>query len=140
MVAAVAAAELLSEFFQPFATGPMAQADISTWSGLSAAGAPGATIAGGGNYTSLPIACPGWKNIAVGCRLSQTGTITIQRYLDKAGQVPVGAPITASLVANTSNWATVNDGLPFQSFTFIIANTSGSLGNLDRFAAVVQAN
>lgn len=131
--------ELLSEFFQPFATGPAAQVDLSTWAGLSAAGVPGATIAGGANFTSSPIQVPGYRNLAVGARLSQTGTITIQRYLDKAGQVPVGALISVSLVANTSNWATVNDGLPFQSFVFVIANTSGSLGNLDRFAALVQA-
>lgn len=139
MVALLATPELLSEFFQPFSTGPVAQADLSAWPGLSATGVPGATIGAGGNFTSIPIICPGWRSIAVGARLSQVGTITIQRYLDRLGVVPVGALVSASLVANTSNWATVNDGLAFQSFIFAINNTSGSLGNLDRFAALVAA-
>jgi hypothetical protein len=130
---------LLAQFYEPFASGPSAQVDLSAWTGLSASGVPPATIAGGGNFTSIPIICAGWKTIAVGARLSQIGTITIQRYLDRAGLVPIGAPVSAALVANTSQWATVSDNLPFQSFVFAINNTSGSTGNLDRFSALVQA-
>lgn len=131
--------ELLAEFFQPFSTGPAAQVDLSTWTGLSAGGVPGATIGAGGNFTSLPIQVPGFRNIGIGAKLTQSGTITIQRYLDKAGLVPVGALISVVLAANVSNWATVNDGLPFQSFVFVINNTSGSTGTLSNFAVLLQA-
>jgi hypothetical protein len=140
MAAAIAADELLARYWEPGALGPSAQADLSGWAGLSAGGPPGATIPNGGNYTSGVIACPGFKALAVGVKLSQTGSITIQRYIDKAGTVPIGAAITAALVANTSNWATVNDGLPFQSFTFVIANTSGSVGNVSNFGCLVQSS
>lgn len=134
-----AAAELLTQYWEPAATGPVVQADLSAWSGLSGSGPPAATIGAGSNYTSGAIVAPGFKSIAVGVTLNQTGTITIQRYIDRAGLVPVGAPITAALVATVANWATVNDGLPFQSFKFIIANTSGSLGNVSNFGCLVNA-
>lgn len=135
----IAASELATQYWEPGGVGPATQADLSTWSGLSAAGPPGATIGAGGNYTSLPIQVAGFKNIAVGVKLSQTGTITIQRFMDRAGLVPIGALISSPLVANTSNWATVNDGIPFQSFVFVISNTSGSVGNVSLFSALVQS-
>lgn len=135
----IAASELLSQYWEPGGVGPATQADLSAWAGLSAAGPPGATIGAGGNYTSGVIVCPGFKSLAVGVTLSQAGTITIQRYIDKAGLVPIGALVSTTLVAATANWATVNDGLPFQSFKFVISNTSGSVGNVTNFGALAQS-
>lgn len=135
----IAASELSTQYWEPGGVGPATQADLSAWAGLSAAGPPGATIGAGGNFTSLPIQVSGFKSIAVGVKLSQAGTITIQRFMDRAGTVPIGALISSTLVANTSNWATVNDGIPFQSFVFVISNTSGSVGNVSLFSALVQS-
>lgn len=97
------------------------------------------TIAGGGSYQSGIIYSDGYKSISVGAKLSQVGSITIQRYLDAAGTIPVGAPITAALAANTANWATVNDGVAFLSFQVTIANTSGSIGNLSNTGILLAA-
>lgn len=94
---------------------------------------PPASIAGGGNWQSglMPA---GFGGLVVGATLSQTGTITIQRYADLAGNVPVGAAITQAMTANTAAWAGVNDGLPFISWSVEISNTSGSAGNLTNVA------
>lgn len=133
--------ELQAQYWEPVARGPVAQADLSTWAGLGPGGAP-VSIGAGLHYTSLVIASGGFVSIGVGIKLSQAGTLTIQRFLDKLGTVPVGAPITANggtLVANVSNWATVNDGLPFASFTFDILNSGGSTAAVSNFACLLSA-
>jgi hypothetical protein len=131
--------ELAAQYWEPVAQGPVAQADLSTWAGLSAAGPPAATLGAAGTYQSGVIPAPGWKGIAIGVKSSQTGAITIQRFMDKAGLVPVGAPITASLVANTANWVNVDDGVPYQSFSFSITNTGGATANLSNFCCLLNA-
>lgn len=136
----VTPSELASQYWEPQSIGPVAQVDLSTWSGLSPTGVPGATIGAGSNYTSGVIQANGFKSIAVGAKSTQVGAITIQRFMDAAGLVPIGALVSASLVASTSQWATVNDGLPFRSFQFSITNTSGSSATLSNFAAILSAN
>lgn len=92
-----------------------------------------ATIAGGGNWNSglLPA---GPRNMVAACKLSQAGTITIQRYADLAGLVPIGALASTTLVANTANSVNIVDGVPCLSFVVVISNTSGSTGNLSGVA------
>lgn len=96
-----------------------------------------ATIGAGLTYDSGVIICVGFKTIAAGTKLDQTGTITIQRYLDAAGAIPVGALISSALVANTANWVTSIDNTPFQSFRVVITNTSVSLGTLAANATMI---
>ena len=128
--------ELGTQYWEPVGTGPVAQADISAWTGLPP---PGATIAASSTYTSNVIVADGFKAIGIGVTSSQAGTITIQRYLDRAGNVPVGAPITAALTAATAQWCTSNDGVPFQSFKFSISNSGTSAANVSNFACVLNA-
>lgn len=89
-----------------------------------------ATIAGGGHWNSGVIPADGAGAIAVSADLDQAGTLTIQRYIDAGGTVPIGAAITQAMSASVVATAAVNDGLPFASFTVVVANTSGVLGNL----------
>lgn len=88
------------------------------------------TIAGGGNWASGIIPGAGYNKLATTAQLSQAGTLTIQRYVNAAGTIPIGAAIVQALSANTLGYAAVNDGLPFASWQVTIANTSGSVGNL----------
>lgn len=113
---------------QAFAPSAMAVAPIMVCYPILPVVAP-ATIAGGAAWTNL-IICNGWKSISVGAKLSVTGSITIQRWLDAAGTIPVGALITVALTAGISNWATVNDGVTFASVSVVVNNTTGGPGNL----------
>jgi hypothetical protein len=128
--------ELNSQYWEPVGTGPVAQADISGWTGLPP---PGATIAASGNYTSNLIISDGFKAIAVGVLSTQNGAINIQRYLDKAGLVPQGAAITVAITGGTAQVCNSNDGLPFQSFKITITNTSASVANVSNFACLLNA-
>lgn len=91
---------------------------------------PPATIAGGGNWNSGVIVAPNVGSWAAAATLSQAGTITLQRYIDNAGTIAIGAAVTATLTANTANYVSVEDNLPSGSYAVVIANTSGSTGNL----------
>ena len=94
------------------------QATLSATYGLSGAG-----------VVSAPILSGGYRTLAVGAQSTVAGTITVQRYLDAAGTIPQGPPITAALTANTPGVANVTDGSPFQSFTVEVTGT-GTLSNV----------
>jgi hypothetical protein len=128
--------ELGSQYWEPVATGPVAQCDVSAWPGTPV---PPATIAAGGNFTSNVIVSDGFKAIAVGVLSSQAGAISIQRYLDRAGLVQQGAPISAVISAGVAQVCNSNDGLPFQSFKFVITNTGSAVANLSNFACLLNA-
>lgn len=102
--------------------------------------APPATIAGGSNWNSGPILSIGRGGIAAGATLSQTGTLTLQRYIDKAATIAIGSAVTAAMTANTPATVDVVDGLPCGSFTIVVANTSGSTGNLTGVAILMTAS
>ena len=95
---------------------------------------PPATIAGGGSYQSGIIVSNGFRGIAAAATLTQAGTISIQRYIDVAGTILIGAASTQALSANTAGWVAVNDGLPCASFQVTVTNSSGSTGTLSNFA------
>jgi hypothetical protein len=128
--------ELGSQYWEPVATGPVAQCDISAWPGTPV---PPAQIAAQSSFTSNVIVSDGFKAIAVGVLSTKAGSISIQRYLDRAGLVPQGAPITAAITAATAQVCNSNDGLPFQSFKFTIANTESAVANLTNFACLLNA-
>lgn len=137
--------EATGQYWEPVSNGPVAQvAFISDPNSDKALFGPTlpttGQIAAGNNWLSIPVIADGFKAIAVGAKSTQVGAINIQRYLDRAGQVPVGAVITAALVANTAQWATVNDGIPFQSFTVQITNTSGSPATVTNFEVLLNAS
>jgi hypothetical protein len=136
----IVSTELESQYWEPVGNGPAALADLSAWAGLSASGPPAATIAASSSYQSGVIPSNGFKAIGIGVTSSQAGTITIQRYLDAAGLVPVGAAITASITATTAQWATVNDGTPFRSFKFSVSNSGTSAANITNFGCLLSAS
>lgn len=93
-------------------------------------GIPG-TLGAGANWNSgvLPAPIKGGSILAA-CKLTQAGTITIQRYADAAATIPIGTLASSTLVASTANSVNINDGLPCFYFVVIITNTSGSTGTL----------
>lgn len=79
-----------------------------------------------GNIKSAIVPTYGWQKGGVGLKSTQAGEISVQRYLDQAGNVPVGAAVTAALTANQAAAATWSDGLPFGSLQVTVTNTSAS--------------
>jgi hypothetical protein len=80
-----------------------------------------------GNYTSPVIVADGLYNIVVGVKSNRAGAINVQRYIDEAGQVPIGAADTAPLTADTLAVLSISDGKAIGSYTVQITNTDGSL-------------
>ena len=83
-------------------------------------------IAASGNVKSNVIRTLGWQKGGIGLVSTQAGQISIQRYLDQAGTILVGAAITQALTANTAASATWSDGLPCGSVQITVTNSSGS--------------
>lgn len=133
--------EALGQYWEPVANGPVAQVElVSSDPTLLGATLPTTgTIAAASNWLSSVVVSDGFKSISVGAKSTQTGAINIQRYIDRAGTIPVGAVITASLVANTAQWVTSNDGVAFQSFTVQITNTGASAATITNFGVLMNA-
>src|SRR5580658_8108760 len=93
-----------------------------------------ATIAGGGSYVTGIMNAAGLKALAAACTLSQAGSIAIQRYIDPAGTIAIGAAISQVITANVAATVAVNDGLPAAAWQVTISNSSGSTGNLSAVA------
>ena len=137
----VVGTEVLGQYYEPCATGPVAQIElVSTDPTLFGATLPTAgTIAASGNWLSSPIYADGFKSISVGVKSTQAGAINIQRYVDRAGTIPVGAVATAALVANTAGYLSVVDDVAYQSFTVQITNTGGSAATVTNFGVLMAA-
>lgn len=132
--------EALGQYWEPVANGPVAQVDlVADAPGLLGTLPTTGTIAASGNWTSSVIVSDGFKAIGMGAKSTQAGALNIQRYLDRAGQVPIGAVVTAALVAGTAQWVSVNDGVPFQSFTLQITNTGAGAATITNFDAILSA-
>lgn len=96
-------------------------------------------IAASGNVKSAVIPTYGWQKGGIGVTSSQAGQLSVQRYLDAAGTIPVGAPITASLTAGMAAAVTWSDGLPFGSIQAEVTNTGGSPANLTNVTVLLQS-
>jgi hypothetical protein len=101
------------------------------------------SIAISGTYTTGVVVSNGYQIIAVGVTSSQAGTVTIQRFLDRAGTVPVTTTLSTPVVAATPLVVVVNafnDHLPFASFIITVTNSSGStVANITNFAVLLQS-
>jgi hypothetical protein len=100
---------------------------------------PPATIAGGGNWNSGPIGASGFSRMAVNAKLTQAGTLSVQRYMDVLGLIPIGAAVTQALSANTNGYVVINDGIPYATFAITVTNSSGSTGTLSNVAVLEQS-
>lgn len=97
---------------------------------LTGTGAP--TFTAG---VSQVIPTGGYPRIAVTITSSASGTLSVQRYIDAAGTIPQGAPVTAALTAATSATLNIADMAPCQSMT--ISVPSGA--TLSNAAALFQS-
>jgi hypothetical protein len=98
-----------------------------------------ATIAASGTYTTPVLQTYGMPHIAVSASLTQTGTISVQPYLDVAGTIANGSPITKAMTAST---LTILDNVGTtitQSITVSIINTIATIATLSSFAVVIQS-
>lgn len=86
-------------------------------------------VADGATWQSdlLPVGFAG----AIAAILSDhAGSLTLQRYADLAGLLPVGALISQAVVANTPASAGAVDGRPFLSFNVSFINGAGAVANI----------
>jgi hypothetical protein len=99
------------------------------------------TVPASGSLPGNVIVSNGWKLFSVGLKSSQAGNLSIQRFLDLAGTVPQGAPVTAALTAATAAYATVGtDDLPFASVQVTVTNSGGSAATLSSVQGLFQAS
>ena len=96
------------------------------------------TIAASGSTVSNLLFADGYKALAVGATSTQNGQISVQRYLDDAGQVAQGAPVTSPLTANTPGVVNITDGQPFSAYKVTITNSSGSTAATLSNVAILQ--
>jgi len=129
--------EASTQYWEPVATGPVAQCDLSA--NAEEVGAIPSSIAASGAFTSQLIPANGFRAIAAAVTSTQNGAISIQRYIDKAGLVAQGTVVPVAITAGTPAVVNSNDGLPFQSFTVKITNTGGSAATITNFALLLNA-
>lgn len=98
------------------------------------------SIAPNSAVNSNLIAVDGYTKVAVGLTSSQSGLLSIQRYLDPNGAVAVGAPVTLAIVAGQPVALTVNDGQMFSSFEVVLTNSSGITALIGDLAVAVGAD
>lgn len=94
-----------------------------------------ATIAATSSFVSTVFGVPG-PGLSAGVKMDEAGNITLQRYLDAAGLLPIGSAVTAAVTANTAATINVNDGVPYAYAQLTIQNTAGSTATVAAAAVV----
>ena len=118
-----------------FSVGPANQTQIpAAVHNLPSSIAPNASV------TSNLIAVQGYTKVAAAATSSQNGVLSIQRFLDNKGAVPLGPPTTVVLAAGMPAALTVNDGQIFGSFVVIITNGVNATALLVDVAVAVAAD
>lgn len=129
------ASEENAGYFTPQAVGP-----VLLTAPVFATMPTDAPIAAGGSWTSGLLPGDGFKMISVGCKSTQPGQISIQRYIDnQLGQTPQGPALTVALTANNPITLNVTDGLPYGCFTIAISNSGAAAATISNFAALLAA-
>lgn len=72
----------------------------------------------------------GFGATVVALHSSQVVTITVQRYLDAAGLIPVEAAASVATTANTAAYVVSNAAAPAYYVGFTISNASGSTATI----------
>jgi hypothetical protein len=101
------------------------------WSQGQSHGLPAAIPAGSpGTITSNVINTNGLNRGAVGLVSNQNGNLTVTRYADGAGQIPLAAgipnPVTVAIVASTPIAVSWSDGTPTGSIAITVTNSNSS--------------
>lgn len=116
--------------------GPVFQSPLSATELANLAG----PIPGNGSVSTGIIDCAGYKGIAFGCQTSQTGQITIKRFLDAGGLLQVGASTTAALAGGgAAAVAQVNDGAVWKYAQITISNTNASASTVSNPTGLLQS-
>lgn len=97
------------------------------------------TIAAAGQWQSAILPADGFRALAFGATSSQAGAMSVQRFIDTAGQVPQGTATTQTLAAGVAGSVSIVDGLPFASFQITITNTGASTATVTNFAVLMNA-
>lgn len=82
----------------------------------------------------------GYKIFSFALTSDQTGSISIQKYIDTEGTIEQGSPITGSLIANTPIVISNSTNLPFQTIKITVSNSSVSLATLSNVAILFQSS
>lgn len=98
------------------------------------------TISASGSVISDIILNGGYKSFSFAAKGTQTGSISIQRYLDQEATIPMGAALTGSMTANTDTVVTNVDGKPFQSMIITVSNSGVVASTLTNTLLLLQAN
>jgi hypothetical protein len=97
-------------------------------------------IPANGNVQSPLLPSNGFLAFALGLTSSEGGEISIQRYIDQAGEVAQGAAITGSVTGGTAVVVNVtNDGKPFSSMQITVTNTTGAAATITNVAGLWQS-
>lgn len=97
------------------------------------------TIAASGTFTTGAIVTNGMPHMGATAKMTQDGTLIVQRYFDSAASISVGSAITQALSANTqSPIVEVNDGKIFQSLKASLVN-GGSVAATPSNITIVMA-
>jgi len=130
--------ERSTQYWEPVASGPVAQADYSTAVYASPQGTVPTSTPW---YTSSIINADGFKFITVAVTSTQAGAINVQLYVDAAGTIKQGAAATVPVIAATPVVLNVNGTTtPFQSFTVQITNTGGSPATITGYALLLTSS
>ncbi len=97
------------------------------------------SVPSAGSVQSAILGSYGWQKGSVGVKSTQAGTLSVQRFLDAAGAIPIGAPISAVLIGGTANSVSWTDGIPYASFKITVSNSGGSAATLSNVAVLLQA-
>jgi hypothetical protein len=81
--------------------------------------------------SSLVINTQGLSKGSVGIVSDHLGTLSVQRYVDAGGVLPVGAAITDNTSPYAVSWV---DGIPCGSIVVSFINTAGAVANLSSIA------
>jgi len=131
--------ELGTQYYEPVAQGPVAQADYSTIPVAS----PQGTIPAGGDFTSAVINGDGYKFVTVAATSSQTlNVLSVQLYVDSAGTIPQGAATTTTMTNAAQSYIVNANGstTPFRSFKINIHNPAGSPATITGYALILNAS
>ena len=97
-----------------------------------------ATIAAGGSWLSGYIAYNDLNAVSASAKSTQAGALTLQRYLDSAGNIPIGTAFTATLTAGSLATVSANGDVAAAFFQITITNTGGSVATITDTVIVLQ--
>lgn len=87
-------------------------------------------IPASGTGVSPAINTQGMTRGNVGLISDHAATLSVQRYVDAAGLIPVSTALTVALVSAVGNAVGWSDGLPCGSIIVSVINSAGAVANL----------